>query len=119
MHSELKQCANIKSKIAPDLLVRLASGIISEPPILEHMQENRTLCETPNFVRTNEPDVDRVYSSREILSIPTAVLSRLCYTTPFNNRIFMVHKYFLRIPVSATPIQLLPVNKSLGNFRRI
>ena len=41
------------------------------------------------------------------------VLSLSCYTQPLNNRFFIVHDCFVFIiPLSVTPIRILPVNKT-------
>ena len=62
-------------------------------------------------------DVDFV-RARKILSMQKAILSLSCYTQPLNNRIFIVHDYFfLIIPLSVTPIRILPVNKT--NFEML
>ena len=78
-------------------------------------KENGTLCKNPNFVRTNEP-VDSV-RARKIIGMQMAVLSLSCYTQPLNNRIFIVHDFFFIIPLSDTPIRILPVNKT--NFEML
>ena len=54
--------------------------------------------------------VDSV-GARKILSMQMAVLSLSCSTQPSNNRIFIVYDFFLIIPLSVTPIQILPVNQ--------
>ena len=56
-------------------------------------------------------DVDSV-CARKILGMQMAVLSLSCYTQPLNNRIFIVHDFFLIIPLSDTPIRILHVNKT-------
>ena len=35
----------------------------------------------------------------------------LCYAQPLNNGMCIAYKYFLRLPLSVTPIQILSVNK--------
>ena len=117
MHSEhFKQSTNITGQIAPDSLVRLATcgGIISKPLILEHVQGKIARCAKTQtlFLQMSLSDVDPAHSW-EILSMQTAVLSFLCYTKPLNNRIFMVDKKILRIPVSVTPIRISPIIKNL------
>ena len=61
-------------------------------------------------------DVDSV-RARKILSMQMAVLSLSCYTQPLDNRIFIVDDFFLIIPLSDTPIRILPVNKT--NVKRV
>ena len=51
-------------------------------------------------------DVDSV-PARKILNMQMAVLSLSCYTQPLNNRILIVHDFFLIIPLSVTPIHIL------------
>ena len=65
------------------------------------------------FVRMSLSDVDSV-RARKILGMQMAVLSLSCYTQPLNNKIFIVHDFFfvLIIPLSDTPIRILPVNKT-------
>ena len=43
----------------------------------------------------------------------------LCYAQPLNNGICIAYKYFLRLPLSVTPVRILPVNKRLRNFGQI
>ena len=62
-------------------------------------------------------DVDSVRAPK-ILSMQMAVLSLSCYTQPLDNRIFIVHDFLLLIiPLSDTPIRILPVNKT--NFEML
>ena len=68
------------------------------------------------FVQMSLSDVDSV-RARKILGMQMAVLSLSCYTQPLNNRIFIVHDFFLIIPSSDTPIRILPVNKT--NFEML
>ena len=68
------------------------------------------------FVQMSLSDVDSV-RARKILGMQMAVLSLSCYTQPLNNWIFIVHDFFLIIPLSDTPIQILPVNKT--NFEML
>ena len=68
------------------------------------------------FVQMSLSDVDSV-RARKILGMQMAVLSLSCYTQPLNNRIFIVHDFFLIIPLSDTPIRILPVNKT--NFEML
>ena len=68
------------------------------------------------FVQMSLYDVDSV-RARTILSMQMTVLSLSCYTQPLNNRIVIIDKIFLIIPLSVTPIQILHVNKK--NFKRI
>ena len=68
------------------------------------------------FVQMSLSDVDSVRAPK-ILSIQMAVVSLSCYTQPFDNRIFIVHDFFLIIPLSDTPIRILPVNKT--NFEML
>ena len=72
------------------------------------------------FVQMSLSDVDFV-RARKTLSMQMAVLPPSCYTQSLNNRIFIGNNFFhLIIPLSVTPIQILPVNKKkLRNFRRI
>ena len=63
------------------------------------------------FVQMSLSDVDSVRASK-ILSMQMAVLSLSCYTQPLDNRIFIVHDFFFIIPLSDTPIRILPVNKT-------
>ena len=67
------------------------------------------------FVQMSLSDVDSV-RARKILSMQMAVLSRSCYTQPLDNRIFIVHDFFI-IPLSDTLIRILPVNKT--NFEML
>ena len=67
-------------------------------------------------VQMSLSDVDSV-RARKILGMQMAVLSLSCYTQPLNNRIFIVHDFFLIIPLSDTPIRILPVNKT--NFEML
>ena len=62
------------------------------------------------FVQMSLSDVDSV-RARKILSMQMAVLSLSCYTQPLDNRISIVHDFFI-IPLSDTPIRILPVNKT-------
>ena len=98
--------------------MRKASGIISEPHILEHVQRKMVRCAKTQtlFVQMILSDVDSV-RARKILSMQMAVLSLSCYTQTLNNRIFIVHDYFLIIPLSVTPIRILPVNRT--NFEML
>ena len=76
--------------------------------------KNQTL-----FVQMSLSDVDSV-RARKILGMQMALLSLSCYTQPLNNRIFIVHDFFdffLIIPLSDTPIRILPVNKT--NFEML
>ena len=77
------------------------------------MQRKMARCAKPQtlFVQMSLSDVDSV-RARKILSMQMAVLSLSCYTQPLNNRIFIVHDFFLIIPLSDTPIRILPVNKT-------
>ena len=68
------------------------------------------------FVQMSLSDVDSL-RARKILGMQMAVLSLSCYTQPLNNRIFIVHDLFLIIPLSDTPIRILPVNKT--NFEML
>ena len=68
------------------------------------------------FVQMSLSDVDSV-RARKILGMQMAVLSLSCYTQPLNNRIFIVHDFFLIISLSDTPIRILPVNKT--NFEML
>ena len=68
------------------------------------------------FVQMSLSDVDSV-RARKILGMQMAVLSLSCYTQPLNNRIFIVHDFCLIIPLSDTPIRILPVNKT--NFEML
>ena len=68
------------------------------------------------FVQMSLSDVDSV-RARKILGMQMAVLSLSCNTQPLNNRIFIVHDFFLIIPLSDTPIRILPVNKT--NFEML
>ena len=72
------------------------------------MPKNQTL-----FVQMSLSDVDSV-RARTILSMQMAVLSLSCYTQPLNNRILIVNDFFI-IPLSVTPIRILPVNKFFLN----
>ena len=64
------------------------------------------------FVQMSLSDVDSVRAPK-ILSMQMAVLSLSCYTQPLDNRIFIVHDFFFFIiPLSDTPIRILPVNKT-------
>ena len=67
-------------------------------------------------VQMSLSDVDSV-RARKILNKQMAVLSLSCYTQPLDNRIFIVHDFFLIIPLSDTPIRILPVNKT--NFEML
>ena len=67
------------------------------------------------FVQMSLSDVDSV-RARKNLGMQMAVLSLSCYTQPLNNRIFIVHD-FLIIPLSDTPIRILPVYKT--NFEML
>ena len=71
----------------------------------------QTLC-----VQMSLSDVDSVHA-RNILGMQMAVLSLLSYTQPYNNRIFIVHDFFLIIPLSDTSIRILPINKT--NFEML
>ena len=75
--------------------------------------KNQTL-----FVQMSMSDVDYV-RARKILGMQMALLSLSCYTQPLNERIFIVHDFFffLIIPLSDTPIRILPVNKT--NFEML
>ena len=75
------------------------------------MQRKMSRCAKTQtlFVQMSLSDVDSV-RARKILSMQMAVLSLSCYTQPLNNRIFIVHDFFLIIPLSDTPIRILPVN---------
>ena len=42
----------------------------------------------------------------------------LCYVQPLNNWICTAYEYFLRLPLTVTPIRILPVNKILRNLGR-
>ena len=68
------------------------------------------------FVQMSLSGVDSV-RARKILGMQMAVLSLSCYTQPLNNRIFIVHDFFFIIPLSDTPIRILPVNKT--NFEML
>ena len=68
------------------------------------------------FVQMSLSDVDSVRAPK-ILSMRMAVLSLSCYTQPLDNRIFIVNDFFLIIPLSDTPIRILPVNKT--NFEML
>ena len=69
------------------------------------------------FVQMSLSDVDSVHA-RKILSMQMEVLSFSCYTQPLINRIFIVHDFlFWIIPLSDTPIRILPVNKT--NFEML
>ena len=43
----------------------------------------------------------------------------LCYAQPLNNRTYTAYQYFFKLSLSVTPIQILPVNKRLGNLGQI
>ena len=43
----------------------------------------------------------------------------LCYAQPLKNRICTASEYFLKLPLSVTPIRIIPVNKRLRNFGQI
>ena len=81
------------------------------------MQRKMARCAKPQtlFVQISLSDVDSV-PARKILSMQMAVLSLSWYTQPLNNRIFIVH-YFFIIPLSVKPIRILPVNKT--NFEML
>ena len=65
------------------------------------------------FVQMSLSDVDSVRAWK-ILSMQMAVLPLSCYTQSLNNRILIVNDFFyLIIPLSVTPIRILPVNKNL------
>ena len=70
------------------------------------------------FVQMSLSDVDFVRAPK-ILSMQMAVLSLSCYTQTLDNRIVIVHDFFffLIIPLSDTPIRILPVNKT--NFEML
>ena len=67
------------------------------------------------IVQMSLSDVDSVRAWK-ILGMQMAVLSLSCYTQPLNNRIFIVHDILI-IPLSDTPIRILPVNKT--NFEML
>ena len=73
------------------------------------VQKTQTL-----FVQMSLSDADSVRAGT-ILSMQMAVLSLSCYTQPLNNRILIVHDFVLIIPLSVTPIRILPVNKKTLN----
>ena len=68
------------------------------------------------FVQMSLYDDDSV-RAQKTLGMQMAVLSLSCYTQPLNNRIFIVHDFFLIIPLSDTPIRILRVNKT--NFEML
>ena len=43
----------------------------------------------------------------------------LCYAQPLKNGICTASEYFFKLPLSVTPIRILPVNKRLRNLGRI
>ena len=49
--------------------------------------------------------------ARKILSMQMADFSLSCYTQPLINKIFIIHDFFWIIPLSVTPIRILPVNQ--------
>ena len=79
---------------------------------LEHVQKTWHVVQKPKLlIQMSLSYVDSV-RARKILSMQMAVLSLSCYTKPFINRIFIVHElFFLIIPLSVTPIRILPVNQ--------
>ena len=85
---------------------------------LEQLQRKMARCARTQtlFVQMSLSDGDSV-RARKILGMQMAVLSLLCYTQPLNNKIFTVHDFFLIIPLSDTPIRILPVNKT--NFEML
>ena len=65
-------------------------------------KKNGTLCKSQTlFVKMSLSDVDSV-RARKIMSMQMAVLSLLCV-------------FFFIIPLSVTPIRILPVNKNKTN----
>ena len=50
------------------------------------------------------------------MSMLTAVL---CFAEPLKSGICTASEYFLKLPLSVTPIRILPVNKRLRNLGRI
>ena len=62
------------------------------------------------FVQMSLSYVDSV-GARKILSMQMADFSLSCYTQPLNNKIFIIHDFFWIIPLSVTPIRILPVNQ--------
>ena len=43
----------------------------------------------------------------------------LCYVQPLKSGICTASEYFLKLPLSVTPIRIIPVNKRLRNLGRI
>ena len=43
----------------------------------------------------------------------------LCYAQPFKNGICTASEYFLKLPLSVTPIRIIPVIQRLRNLGRI
>ena len=43
----------------------------------------------------------------------------LCYAQPVKNGICIASEYFFKLPLSVTPIQILPVNKRLRNLKEL
>ena len=43
----------------------------------------------------------------------------LCYAKPLKNRICIASEYFLKLPLSVTPIRIIPVTKRLRNLGQI
>ena len=43
----------------------------------------------------------------------------LCYAQPLKSGICTASEYFLKLPLSVTPIRIIPVNKTLRNLGRI
>ena len=43
----------------------------------------------------------------------------LCYAQPLKNEICTASEYFLKLPLSVTPIRFIPVNKTLRNLGKI
>ena len=64
------------------------------------------------FLQMSLLKVDSAYAW-SILSMQMAIL---CYAQPLNNGICTAYEYFLRLPFSATPIQILTVNERLRNL---
>ena len=71
-----------------------------------YKEKNDASCENPTFVPTNEPALSWFY-------IPTLNSENA------NGRICTAYEYFLRLPLSVTPIRILPVNEALRNLGHI
>ena len=88
--------------------------------MLEHVQRKMARCAKNGltqtlFVQMSLSEVDSV-RAWTILSMQMAVLSLSCYTQPLNiKQDFNRSRFFFIIPLSVTPIQILPVNKKTLN----